>query len=369
MQDISKGSGWFLIASALILAIVPGAHADVEVNTCGQTVSGLGYLNADLTCTGMSGPAIILQPGATLDLRGHILESESDGVLCNASCTVLSSVAGGTIRNCPGTAVTTEFQEFTTKVRISDLTLDGNGNGVSVHQQLIASNLTITNTENVALSAAEGRATSVMIDGAQVGISGASHVVDSTVRNAAVGITSGVLRLERTTVTGAIDTGVVTLTAKIRDSHIDDNPGTGIRVGGSIYRRVNVSDSTVSRNGGRGIYGFFDAKVIVRNTSVTDNGLEGIHNQSHVMVKGGSVISGNNLDGVWVEPHTFTCPRLSVRDATVDGNGLDATCGVSRTCADLSSCEKPLVRKTTCSASYDINSGFPGTSWDVCSMD
>jgi len=357
-------------AFAVFLANAPFANADTEVNTCGQIVAGPGYLNADLTCTGMSGAAIILEPGATLDFRGHVLTSDFGGVICNASCTIESSAPGGTIRNCTGAAVTTEYQEFLTQVKISDLTLDGNRYGVGVQHTLVATNLTITNTEENALSGRDVRASNITIDGAGAGISGSSfgvlRVRDSTVRNAARGIGGYSLRVDRTTVTGATDVGISTSHGTIRDCHMDENPGTGIYVGSYAYGKVSVSDSTVNGNGGRGIDG--TAKVILKNTSVADNGLEGVYTLHNVQVKNGSVISGNGLDGVRVAIHSI-CPRLSVRDSIVEGNGLDATCGISVTCADLSSCEKPLVGKTTCEHSYDTDSGFPGTSWDICSLD
>ena len=355
--------------SVLLLATSQVAFADTEVTTCGQTVAGNAYLGADLDCTGLSVPAVVLD-GGTFDLRGHALTAADNynGVVCPRSCTVTSSVAGGKLMQAAGfgTGIRTDAgPNELLFVRVSDLTIDGFHDGADAFN-LVASNVTVTNAMGNALDAVRLRASHVTIDGAGYGFFASELLVsDSTVTNATNGLFGGSLRLDRVTVTGATGIGVKTFRAVIRDSHIDDNPGTGIDVESGDFGLLKLSSSTVSGNGQRGIDA--DAKVKLKNTSVTDNGLEGIYNMNLVRLTDGSVVAGNGLDGVWVDDDD--CPRLTVRESTVTGNGIDATCGVSRTCADLSSCAAPSVAKSTCDHSYDTTSGFPGSTWDVCTLD
>lgn len=83
----------------------------------------------------------------------------------------------------------------------------------------------------------------------------------------------------------------------------------------------------------------------------------------------GSVISNNGLHGVSTIATMIECPDVTIVDSTVTGNGTDAVCGVAETCADVAACNLPTVTNTTCNTSYDVNSGFPGTSWGVCALD
>jgi hypothetical protein len=94
-----------LAVAALTLSVLaPAVHAapppEIEVTTCGQVIpkKALGYLTADLDCTGfVGGPtnaALYLQGGAVylerksrLDLRGFTLTGGLHGVLCDALLT------------------------------------------------------------------------------------------------------------------------------------------------------------------------------------------------------------------------------------------------------------------------------------------
>src|SRR5689334_14262132 len=100
-QTLRPFARYALACAVSIMAVTQTAFADTEVNTCGQTAAGASHLSADLICTGMSGAAVILQPGATFDLRGHTLTSDAVGVYCDNTCTITSSVAGGAIRDTP----------------------------------------------------------------------------------------------------------------------------------------------------------------------------------------------------------------------------------------------------------------------------
>jgi hypothetical protein len=62
--------------------------------------------------------------------------------------------------------------------------------------------------------------------------------------------------------------------------------------------------------------------------------------------------------------------RLS--GSSVLGNGTNASCGVTETCADLAACEQSVPELSTdssCNHSYILESGFPGNDWAVCALD
>jgi hypothetical protein len=100
-----------LLALAALLAAAPAfARPSVEVNTCGQVVPKgyLGYLIADLDCTGYEGApgAVIVGNGGIFDLRGFTLTTDDTfGVYCGGltetngdlnPCTVMNgTITGG----------------------------------------------------------------------------------------------------------------------------------------------------------------------------------------------------------------------------------------------------------------------------------
>ena len=91
-----------------------------------------------------------------------------------------------------------------------------------------------------------------------------------------------------------------------------------------------------------------------------------------IRVLNGSQIANNGLDGISdgpADPDTSSFRPVVFKDSIVTGNGTDASCGVSRTCADLATALEPRLTNTTCDHSYDTNSGFPGTDWNVCTLD
>ena len=92
------------LALALLLGVVAATAplhaaepADVPITTCGQVVPkrALGYLTADLDCTGFTGgpanvypnskgAAVYLEKKSRLDLRGFTLTGGGHGVQCDA---------------------------------------------------------------------------------------------------------------------------------------------------------------------------------------------------------------------------------------------------------------------------------------------
>ncbi len=248
------------------------------------------------------------------------------------------------------------------------------------------------------------------------GILGASDgnikVIDSTV----TGISSntfaavdalGAARLQRSVVTGNAGNGVDSSKAKIIDSEVSNSGAWGVRVSrgatvkgstisgnafdgvATLDKVVRVTDSSITGNGIAGINLPFSSKakilrsdisgngaqgvagpskrVIVRDSTINNNGAEGIRQGFGVVKLTDSMVTGNALDGI-AQTALSQC-TLRLRGSTVTGNGTDPSCGVSRTCADLTSCGLPEVSASTCDTSYDVNSGFPGTSWGVCALD
>ena len=63
--------------------------APTPVTTCGQSVTGVGALTADLDCSAVPGPAIILQSGARLEMASFTLTGNDIGIRCEVgSCKI-----------------------------------------------------------------------------------------------------------------------------------------------------------------------------------------------------------------------------------------------------------------------------------------
>jgi hypothetical protein len=127
---------------------------------------------------------------------------------------------------------------------------------------------------------------------------------------------------------------------------------------------VNVQDSDISSNGGNGIEGS-GSNITVRLSRVNTNAGIGIANVGARTDVRGSTVENNGIHGVRV----FSDVAPKIVDSIVTGNGTDASCGVGQTCADIASEDFPIVVDTTCDTSYELFSGFPGTTWGVCSSD
>jgi hypothetical protein len=377
-------------ATAVVLAPQPGISA-TEVNTCGQVVSGSTYLAADLDCTGFSGDAITLQ-GGTLDLRGFALTGGvGDGVTCTRSCKITSDPAGGTITGASSYGVFGDIAGGEiAHVRISNITVQFNGDGVraalgniTVTDSLIADN---SGLFGIGVSSASDKNAKVIrstVTGhTLVGVSGGNNavVVDSDVSsNPGQGVLAGekaVVRGSTVSFNGqqgiSAGPGFTTSGPKVVDSAVMGNGGAGIEGSGS--GRMMVIRSNVSGNGGQGILqGLGTRPVIVRESTISGNALEGIRDESahDTKILQNSTITGNGLHGIYSANTVATpdeCTPL-IRDSIVTGNGTDADCGVTETCADLAACAVPNLLNVTCDTSYDTLSGFPGTSWGVCALD
>jgi parallel beta-helix repeat protein len=78
-----------------MLVLILGTHAVVQAQSCGQTVTGLVTLTADLTCP--TGNGLSLANNATLDCAGHIL---TGGDLSGQYGIYVRNVSNATVRNC-----------------------------------------------------------------------------------------------------------------------------------------------------------------------------------------------------------------------------------------------------------------------------
>ena len=86
-------------SAAIALAVLcqeVRAAAPETVTTCGQVVARAGILAADLDCSSGTGPAVVLQRSARLNLAGFTITGNEIGVQCGGpSCKVFGP---GTIR-------------------------------------------------------------------------------------------------------------------------------------------------------------------------------------------------------------------------------------------------------------------------------
>jgi len=155
---------------------------------------------------------------------------------------------------------------------------------------------------------------------------GSVSVQDASISgNAGHGVVaSRSVRLKRAVVTGNATYGV----------------GDGVSAGSRRPLKANIKDSDVSGNGATGVTANVAAKII--DSAVVGNGI-----------------------------HGASASRLRIRGTMLTGNGTDAGCGVTQTCADLASrLDAPKIRGATlCETSYVLDSGFPGTSLGLCSLD
>ena len=128
----------------------------------------------------------------------------------------------------------------------------------------------------------------------------------------------------------------------------------------------NVNDGINARNYSTA------SRVVVTDSIITGNGFSGIEADSSVILRR-SIVSGNAENGIDVGVYACdTTGRLVLFGSAVTNNG--GHCTVSDECADLSSCGRnsraPKVkRESTCQTSHVRQSGSPGQTWGVCTLD
>jgi hypothetical protein len=377
---------WSVAAiGAVLLSLgqaVTATAAQTPVTTCGQVVTGNGFLVANLDCTGIVGPGVVLADRARLDLRTFTLSGgDGDGVLCEGSCRVSGrdTSVGGTITGFTGDGIVARspvgsvgqlrlyrvnivnnggsgarVDEAEGAMTVGRSVIEGNGGrGLASPQRMRVSRSTIAAN---ALEGIHGDQVYVLdslveLNGIGVDVSGYLNLNHSdVVNNAGDGIRLGAsLQVFRAHITGNGDSGIVFSTvsgqAQIQLAEVSDNGLDGIRVDGAQPDRLRLRLAFVRRNGRNGVVA---NRLLLHQSRIDDNAFH----------------------GVYMPPGMGVC-TLNIDQYSLIGNGTDASCGVSVTCADIASCETPanVSGHTVCGTSYDSASGFPGASWGVCDED
>ena len=180
--------------------------------------------------------------------------------------------------------------------------------------------------------------------------------------NAGFGVVGGPAVLRNSSVLDNGGFGVLGSRVNIKESLIFGNGDDGVRGNDNL----KLLDSTVTMNAGNGVGG---DKMSIRGTTVADNLFSGIVSTFSKLKLRESTVSGNGLHGVFRD-YSFGCDAgIKLDSSTLTGNGTDIDCGSIQTCADVSTCSVPTLTASTCDTSYDSTSGFPGTSWGICTLD
>lgn len=370
-----------VVVAAIVLAPQLGIAA-TEVNTCGQVVAGSAYLAADLDCTGFGGDAVTIDGGA-LDLSGFTLTGGAgNGVTCMRGCKVTSDPANGTITGASAWGVYGDFAGGdVAHVRVSNVRVEFNGDGIdaSSGNATLIDSVVSNNVSAIGGGVSSFRTSKLVrttVSGhpyAGVTASKKIVVVDSDVSaNPGLGLWGAPrIIVRRSTVTLNGQDGIHGGTIKVVDSAVGSNGGPGVY---GTSDQIVILGSTVSNNGGDGIFHEGGLKpVTVKESTISGNALSGIRDEGaeNLRVLQNSVITGNGLHGIYATNTDATPDNCAqtIRDSVVTGNGTDPNCGVTETCADLAACDVPNILNVTCDISYDTLSGFPGTSWSVCSLD
>lgn len=201
-----------------------------DPSSCGIVVErgDPGVLQGDLDCSGrLVNAAIVLNPGATLNLDGHRLTNDTHGVVCRASVSPsrTCTIAGPGEITGAANGLAAE-----SKARVVDVVLHGNETGIwKIYGDL-------PHAARLDLESVEIRDNS----GPGIRGGGAIRATDTAIRdNGGAGMTSyGPSRLVRSTISGNGGAGVVT-------GVFSDFYGTYTYSG----RKLFLVDSDVSGNG------------------------------------------------------------------------------------------------------------------------
>ena len=138
----------------------------------------------------------------------------------------------------------------------------------------------------------------------------------------------------------------------------------------AIVRDARVTNNGLSGVIARNING--GSRLVIKNATISGNGFNGIEADNLAVVRNSNIFA-NAQNGVDVGvQHCDTGGRTILVRSTVATNGT--SCVGSITCADVSACgrnnAKPRLRnESACGTSYVRGSGFPGSTWGVCSQD
>jgi hypothetical protein len=146
--------------------------------------------------------------------------------------------------------------------------------------------------------------------------------------------------------------------------------GMAIRVGA----KAKLKDLTITANGG-GVEAANNARagsISVQGSTISGNA-SGLFAQRSIKVVD-STVTNNETDGIRAVGG-FGCEQkagATLVRSTVTGNGTHASCGTIRdVCVDVATCKIPPRVKagSSCGTSHQIDSGNPGSDWDVCTLD
>jgi len=312
---------------ALLLSVAMCARAgaqETEVTACGQLVVGDAYLSSSLDCPGFAA-AVILEQGGRLRLNGFEIGGAVIGVDCfdyDRRCVIEGP---GLIRD------NERFGVKAARLDIRNVTLTGNASS------------TCSPTEGWCFGA--------------LWASGKARVRDCTVTdNGGVG-----LQADGSGVFGDARLGKVV----IKNSVVARNGNNGVH--GDTIKTLRVVDSEISGNALDGISGAFF--ITLKHSRLNNNGGDGVRGFRLVRLRGSELI-GNALSGTRVTWCGAGRTRVRLVDSIAASSGSSSRCGVDLACADLGACETPKLKGTSsCETSYMSESGIPGSSWGVCSLD
>jgi len=226
------GQRWLSAFATVALASTTAAAQTVAISQCGAMVpvGQTGVLAGDLTCpTGSGTRAVTVEKNGTLDLAGHTLAGGDTGVRCTSHCTVVSTAAGGTIRDTgiAGIAVV----EAKGRLNLSDVTLESNPSLAVLtdflHGKVFGARVTLT-ANGIGIQAKKVKLESLTASG--------------NYRLAQV----GKALLEASSVTGTIDTAVSGRSVKLKYSSVTGS-GSGIDLLTDKRPLLIDSDCGVSR--------------------------------------------------------------------------------------------------------------------------
>ncbi|HEY2385494.1 MAG TPA: hypothetical protein VGK30_00915 [Candidatus Binatia bacterium] len=146
----------------------------------------------------------------------------------------------------------------------------------------------------------------------------------------------------------------------------------GNPIGFEVVRAESVSVRNVTITGGNGgVNATNNAKTgraAVRDSTITGSQFGIVADRLVKVIR--STVTDNGRDGV--SSGNFQCDpgKVFAVDSTITGNGTDPLCGIDFTCADVASCKhEPILRRSVCDTSYKLDSGIPGNTLGVCSLD
>jgi hypothetical protein len=146
----------------------------------------------------------------------------------------------------------------------------------------------------------------------------------------------------------------------------------GNPIGYEVVRAESVSLRNVTITGGNGGVDATNngqtGRAVVRDSTITGSQFGIVADRLVKVIR--STITDNLRDGV--SSGNFSCApgKVVAIDSTITDNGTDPLCGVTYTCADVASCKRePIIRRTVCDTSYKLDSGVPGNTLGVCTLD